>query len=72
MAAVTVDLSAPGAPITGDQVRTIAGILGLDHVEFTDIQRIDIAPSAVTVTVLHRDEDGDIATVTIVMPIRWA
>lgn len=80
MAARTVDLSIPATPITGDQIRAIADILNLGHVEFEDIQRIDITPADVTVTVLHRNDDGhahestkggDIATITITMPIRW-
>jgi hypothetical protein len=71
MAAVTVDMRATGTRITGDKIRAIADILGLDHVEFTDIQRIDITPADVTVTLLHHDQDGPV-TVAMTMPIHWS
>jgi hypothetical protein len=80
MALATTDTVVPGDVVTGDQVRAIIDILGLrDDIALKDIQRIEIAPTAVIVTTLLCDGDGkhyragsDIAKTVTTLPIRWA
>jgi hypothetical protein len=79
MALATTDALVPGGVVTGDQVRAIVDILGMQDVGFEDIQRIEIAPTAVIVTTLLCDGDGkhylaggDIAKTVTTLPIRWA